>query len=128
MMRDRIHKTSLDRVLSGALFGEDVVLIRHGAVIRNKHGEATQAKTETAIRAATEPLSRTDSRVAALIDGGIRLQDAREFFTFESIDVAAQEQVRYPAVGGETFTAHSTARYPRFSATIFVRDEVQPGG
>lgn len=120
-----IRRPMRTRQMTGAMFGEPAVLVKRMQT-RNRRGEATFTEDETPIRLATNPLSPTDPRVASLQQGGIRIEDSREFFTIQTISTEPPDYIKYDDGNGEQeYIAHSTARWGHYSSSIFYRRESQ---
>ena len=110
------------RQITGSMFGEPAVLVRRTQT-RNRFGEASFTETRTNIRVSTNPLSIRDPRTANLREGGIRIEEAREFYTVDKIETNPPDYIEWQ---GDTYVAHTTADYGDFSESIFERKESQP--
>lgn len=116
-----IRRPLQHRQIAGAMFGEDAVLIKR-TQRRNKFGEDSFTEQRVSIRVSTNPPRGDDPRLASLQQGGIRLEDTREFFTAEDISTTPQDHIEY---NDEVYVAQSTSRFGSYSSSLFQRKEDQ---
>ena len=107
---------------------EPAVMVRSEAT-KNRIGELSVTETETEITCATHPPSSGDPRVREIMEGGIKLEAMRSFWTVEDLD-----PVRYGPGGsagavivyeGERWRVSGTKRWYGFSEHLCVRIEDQ---
>ncbi|MBF2754036.1 MAG: hypothetical protein ISN29_02085 [Gammaproteobacteria bacterium AqS3] len=111
----------LARTIQKSLMTEPVV-IRRRRQTRNRRGRIEETFTDLATKCSTEPLNRTDARIAALEVGGTRLLEPREFFTIERIEVNNRDEFLW---NEKRYIAVETSDFGEYSETIAHRIEGQ---
>ena len=113
------------RQISGRIFDVAAILIRITGN-RDQHGEWSDVSVETEIKCATAPVQAGDARARTVTEGGIRLDDARLFWTADELTPASNDSpgdmILY---AGERWRVKETHRWGGFSESRALRKEGQ---
>ena len=125
--------THLDvRQIRGRAFSEPLTIQYIVAAIGHYGGAVETVAREEETFCATAPASAQDARAREIMEGGIQLNAMRIFWTAEEVDPVSDtgpgDILIYPVdpVLGERWRVSVTQRWGTFSASIGVRQEVQP--
>ena len=125
----------VSRQMGGRAFSEPLVILRTSGA-RDKTGEWTETETREETTCATAPAGTSGSsggRVRQLMEGGVRLDAMRDFWTVEDLRPAVEEASDgtggsagdIVVFEGERYRIDSTARWGGFSESLGIRQEGQ---